>query len=261
MFAEIAKLFDSYNRIARVYPALLTLSPIAWYVIAFGNDFGSNVGKGVLGLLICSAALFLFSSVARFRGRAVEARLIAKWGGWPTTSLLRHRDKSIDPTTKSRYHAELSKICKTPLPDPSKESASPDECDGIYRSATKALIESRRGSEYKMVHDENASYGFRRNLYGMRPIAILVWSVVAALTIGTWWLLCEGIVSGTVAIEIFRRDLAWIAVTVLNIIYISMFSILVTENFVRQSAIAYAEALLRTLEPRPRQRTKTAEPS
>ena len=38
-----------------------------------------------------------------------------------------------------------------------------------------------------MLHRENASYGFRRNMLGLKPIAIAVAAMAALVTALGWW--------------------------------------------------------------------------
>ena len=56
----------------------------------------------------------------------------------------------------------------------------------MYASAVKWLQERCRGKAFPLVEKENAEYGFRRNLRGLKPIGItacLVALLISALAI------------------------------------------------------------------------------
>jgi hypothetical protein len=111
-------------------------------------------------------------------------------GRLATTKLLRHRDISIDAPTKARYHRALgNSVPGLKMPTPADELAHPETADAVYRSVTRRLAEARRGPNFPMISYENASYGFRRNMLGLKPIAIVLAFLVAVLTGLGWWLL------------------------------------------------------------------------
>jgi len=173
--SALTKLFDSYNRVARLYPALLALAPILCSAIVVFPSLVANIPRSTAAAFGLSCLAYFLASLARSRGKMIEERLLANWGGWPTTVMLRHRDNRIDPVTKARYHAALAALC----PDLTMPSAA-DE-----RSAPPVADE--RGPEYPMLHRENASYGFRRNMLGLKPIALAVAAIAALVTALGWW--------------------------------------------------------------------------
>src|SRR5580704_7425291 len=119
--------FDRYDWVARIFPAFLTMLPlIVLAFVLFPKTMSVNlsVSNTGLGLLFC-CMVYLFASVARFRGENVEPRLIQSWNGWPTTAMLRHHDITIDATTKARYHSALSALSHVPMPSAEQEAAAP----------------------------------------------------------------------------------------------------------------------------------------
>ena len=60
------------------------------------------------------------------------------------------------------------------LPTRQEEEADTAEADSVYVSATRALITKVRAKQkmFPRVQDENIHYGFWRNLYAMKPIAL-----------------------------------------------------------------------------------------
>lgn len=186
--SALANLFDPYNRVARLYPALLAIAPILCSTIVVFPSLVSNISRSTAAAFGLSCLAYFLASLARSRGKTIEERLLAKWGGWPTTVMLRHGDDRIDPVTKARYHAALATLCPDlTMPSAVDEQNAPSGADDIYRSATKRLIEMRRGPEYAMLHRENASYGFRRNMLGLKPIALVVAAIAALVTALGWW--------------------------------------------------------------------------
>lgn len=180
---DISKLFDSYSRQARLFPGLLTLFPIILTAIAwFPRLVTSSWGATLVTVATSCGLLYGLSVLSRSRGKKVEKRLLAEWGGWPTTIWLRHREEHLPPPVLARYHASFAK--NVPLfvtPSPEQERADPKAADAMYASAVKWLQERCRGKAYPLVEKENAEYGFRRNLLGLKPIGVA--ACLAALLI------------------------------------------------------------------------------
>jgi len=157
----LAKVTDSYERQARLYPALLAGLPV---IVMATVLYGSNSIVTAASTVAASCGgLYLLANIARERGRRLEPILFASWGGKPTTQLLRHRDRSIESPTKRRYHAFLSQMVNLEFPDEAKEEINPLQADEMYQSAVRWLLNHTRDqSKYKMIFDENIAYGFRR---------------------------------------------------------------------------------------------------
>lgn len=180
---DISKLFDSYSRQARLFPGLLTLFPIILTAIAwFPRLVTSSWGATLVTVATSCGLLYGLSVLSRSRGKKVEKRLLAEWGGWPTTIWLRHREENLPPPVLARYHTFFAR--NVPLfvaPSPEQERADPKAADAMYASAVKWLQERCRGKAYPLVEKENAEYGFRRNLRGLKPIGVA--ACLAALLI------------------------------------------------------------------------------
>ncbi len=248
-FDQILKAFDSYSRVARLYPALLAMGPLVWSALVVSPDLFSSWAKGTASVLVVSGFLYFFSSIARSRGKLEEERLTKLWGGWPSTIVLRHRDGTFDEFTKGRYHKALNKLCPDPpMPTVDEERDDPARADAIYRSATKCLIEARRDKKYGLLHGENASYGFRRNMLGLKPVAITIaFLAVVATLFG--WALFEGFptdISGFAkSIKTYPR---FPLLAVADAGYLVVWLIFINSRFVRQASDEYSIALFRTLE-------------
>lgn len=256
---NIHKLFDSYNRVARLYPALLSVAPLAWTIgVLHPEIVASDSIKLLISLLMLIGMLFLFASLARHRGKSIEKKLNAEWGGWCTTAYLRHRDDTLDKFTKHRYHEKLEKICggAFSMPKASEELLNPQDADEKYRSATRLLLESRRDPKYRLLIDELASYGFRRNLLGLKPVAVAM-SFIAILinALELFYVFPVNVELLPINIEsislfIYNVKEYWVLYTLIlgNILYLTVFLFFITSQFVRSAADEYAIALLRTLD-------------
>ena len=231
-------LFDGYHRVARVSPAVLTFLPVTWtsYLMLGGQQI-SAIGGGI-GLAATVALSYFAASFARSRGRAIEPQLISQLGARPTTILLRNRDPQIDATTKQRYHLALAESTRCLLPTADEEASNPEKADELYASAVTALSEARRGDDHKLILEELKSYGFRRNLLGLKPIALFV-SLGLAIGIGGWWYF--------LGFADWHRPLLSIA---FDIVYAIGFASVVTMSFVQEASFDYARALLRSLDRR-----------
>lgn len=225
---------DEYDLRARVLPAMLITLPVVTAVYVFLP--GARGLAGVIsGSVVEYSVLFLLARIARDRGKRIQESLYKKWGGKPTTAMLRHRDTRIDPLTKDRYKQTLSGLSLLSFPSETDEEGDPIRADQTYESAVRALIEKRRSKTYRLVFAENCNFGFVRNLLGLKLIglAVAVASLVAdgALIWRNW---------GNTS------DVQYVPVIVaIALIVLLLF---VTEPSARRTAEAYAEALLRTCE-------------
>ncbi len=162
---------DPYERKARVVPGLLVALPVLVpLVCVYGTEH--PVLTGVIGLLGGCGAIYALASVARGRGKKLEDKLVAKWGGMPTTIALRHRDKFLDSVSKQRYHTAITAKLGIAMPTVEEEAANPDKADDIYVGATKRLRELTR-SNRQLLLKENIAYGFHRNMLAMKPVGIV----------------------------------------------------------------------------------------
>jgi hypothetical protein len=170
---EIVSLFqDPYERKARAFPGLLVVLPL---LVAVGTTWGPRhpVLTSILGLLVSCGVIYTLASLVRDLGKAKEEALINKWGGMPTTLMLRHRDSTLEGGTKTIYHQLITQKLGIPMPTALEEGVNPEAADDAYRSAARALRGRTRGKEYSLLLKENTSYGFRRNMYGARRIGFL----------------------------------------------------------------------------------------
>ncbi len=238
--------FGSYGYRARLLPALLTILPIFLTIMMLYPSVYSGVGTAVGTLAVACGTLWFLASVARRRGRAVEARLVEKWGGLPTTSMLRHSDATLDGHTKQRYHGFLERqVPGLRLPTSHQEQSDRMDADSAYLSAVTWLLEHTRDeSRFPLIVAENTAYGFLRNLYGAKPLGIAL------------CLICMGMLAFVIASSrpqtISQVAGSHLLLGVLLVASLMCWLFFVTPASVQDASRAYARALLAACDAVPR---------
>ncbi|SFG79531.1 hypothetical protein [Methylobacterium gossipiicola] len=162
---------DRYDRNARLYPALLCILPVFAIVILWFPPAWTMIG-GLLSIAVTFGGIYLLAQVVRYRGRTVENRLGRRVGRAKTASLLCHNNNELPANSKLRYHAFLRKKGQ-PIPTHEEEQANPEAAYEAFRAAVDwLLIYTRPNAKASGLLSENISYGFRRNLLGLKPVAI-----------------------------------------------------------------------------------------
>ena len=233
----IGQVLDPYARQARLLPALISLLPAILLIMAWFP--ASWTIWGTIISVACSCGfIFLLAQIARDRGRRLEPELYKGWGGKPSVALLRHGDSRIDAHTKNRYRGFLaSKLKELTFPTPEEETANLSAADAIYESVTAWLLAQTRDTQkFALLFRENISYGFRRNLWGLKPVGIVIAFVSAAVS--TAVIIYQYHYGGNVpTVEVTSlTGLAWI----LGFVWI----FIITRVWVRVPADAYGSQLL-----------------
>lgn len=167
---ELADMFrDPYERKARGFPGLLMVLPV---LVAIASTWGTkhSIITGVVGLLISCGVIFALGNLARDLGKAKQDELVKAWGGMPTTWMLRHCDRTLEGGIKGIYHQLVTQKLGLEMPTAQEELADPVAADDVYGTAARMLRDMTRGKEYRLLLKENISYGFRRNMYGVRKL-------------------------------------------------------------------------------------------
>jgi len=231
------QVLDPYARQARLAPALIVLLPAILLIMVWFP--ASWTLWGVIISVACSCGLvLLLSQIARDRGKQREPELYAAWGGKPSVALLRHRDERINDNTKSRYLSFLkSKLPALIVPTPEEERANPKAADSAYESVTAWLLtQTRDTKKFSLLFRENISYGFRRNLWGLKALglatAILAASMSTAVIVYQY-----AFASKTPTPEI-------VIVTALSWLLSIFWIVVVTPSWVKIPADAYGTQLL-----------------
>lgn len=235
-------MFDIYSLKARVYPMVIVLIPLVvlgiFYSFEFNSVIHSLASLGLVGVLT-----YLFSQLGRDAGKRKEPALWKKWGGSPSVQLLRWRNSAIDVHTKKRYHEKLM-IANTVsfTPSPGEEQANPDAADQVYQSWCKFLIgQTRDTKKFNLLFKDNVSYGFRRNLWGLKPIALWLLSILA-LSNYLYWFIALGNYRPTVF------PVGWFYSEGVLLALMLFWLWAITTRWVRIPAEAYAERLLESID-------------
>ena len=130
----------------------------------------------------------------------MEAEVVNKTGaglGERSPERLTHGDITLAPGLRWQIEDWIG----YPLPTEQREEAYPSSADTKYEEVVASLREATRDmTKFPLVFAENANYGFRRNLWGLRPIgapiavglALVLW-ILLSLTIwgrpwpDPWW--------------------------------------------------------------------------
>ena len=139
------------------------------------------------------------------------------------------------------------------MPTEKEEAEDPGGADQHYIAATNFLLEKTRDkSKFPLVFAENVNYGYRRNLWGYRRYGILIavvaavcsWGIVFVSTdLGTWEAWSETVLKDPEPAVIIRM-----VGSIFNSAAIAFWVRVVTPEWVRVAADAYAQRLLASVE-------------
>lgn len=233
MKIDLNKGFDEYAFKAQVLPGAIYVLP-AIFITAFIADKLALVGT-VVTFCMSFGLIYLVAHIVRTNGKKLELKLSAKWGGMPTTIMLRHRTKQ-NKTLFTRRRSLLESLIGYKLPSKLMESRNPESADEEYIAATKILIAKVRSKKarFPRVSEENANYGFRRNLLALRTSAIvlLLASMIAIGAVG-YFVVINWQIGASLAILIG---------------FLFFWVFMVKPSWIRESGQDYAERLFDALE-------------
>lgn len=230
---------DAYSVQARQMPALLVALPVALTVWAWpaAHPLG---WQGLGGLIAAAGGMLLIAQIGGEMGKRREPKLYGKFGGRPSEQLLSFVH-APNRHVVQRRHDQLQKLMPhLHIPTEHEELADPYAAHKVYEACTTFLISKLRGTETgRLVFAENINYGFRRNLWGMRTIGLIL-AVAGSVILGLRLYLdltSHAYVSPLLPL-LFATNVA------LVLIWLA----LVRPDWVRTSANAYANRLLECLE-------------
>lgn len=195
-----------------------------------------------MGLIFVSSGLAtLVSHFGRDLGRRKETELFRMWGGVPTTRMLSYRFTRFDALTLGRYHTKLKILLPDlRIPDLADERTNPSRASEVYGSCTSFLREKTRDLKaFPLVFAENINFGFRRNLYGWKPIGL----IAASLGVVSCAFFTATHLRAELSVLLFGTAGAVVSVTLL---FLWLF--IIKPDWVRLAADAYAERLIRSLD-------------
>ena len=239
--------FDQYSLSARVRPALFIVLPIILTAYILFEPLRTLLGS-LLGILLTCGVVNFFANQMSSQGNVLQDKLFKKWGGAPTTLILRHSDNELDKYTKQRYREKLvSLVSNFKNVSERAERANPTDADQYYISAINYLREKTRDSEkYPLILKENMNYGFSRNLLAFKSTAITIILISLAIS-----LLIIVVTFKDKYVDINSLSLLspqYYVLVILHIIFLLFWCLMINETWVKVRAYAYAKRLLSSCE-------------
>ncbi|MCU7936850.1 MAG: hypothetical protein KZQ99_18585 [Candidatus Thiodiazotropha sp. (ex Dulcina madagascariensis)] len=235
---------DPYNRRARLQPALFTMLPVLLVGLLLYPDVETRAAT-FLSILAYFGGSILLTQLGRERGKKIEHELYDTWGGKPSVALVRHRDKRLNSLTKLRYRRFLQEnVPHFELPSREDEGENPTAADDMYQAATDWLLSKTRDkAKYHLIFEENMNYGYRRNLYALKPIALIL-----DFILGTYLFIVAAVRESFLADDILQSltqidSYIYIAFAVV-ILHVLAMIFIVIKAWVKTTADAYGQQLL-----------------
>lgn len=244
----VASFKDPYERKARLFPGLLVILPL---LISICCVFGPTqpIPTAVLTLVATAGGTFALASLSRSAGKRLEEKLVAKWGGMPTTIILRYRDNHYNRYTKQAYHQKLGHLSGIELPTAQEETVDPTDADERYEAVTAKLRGMTRGPDFPHLRRENIAYGFYRNALALKAQGIasaVLGILLSAFTANAFTLNPPYVAMANILHPGAPIALAMISDAVIAIAWLSF-----TQNGLRRVGFAYAERLFECLDSLP----------
>lgn len=228
-------LLDAYNRRARFEPAVLVALPLGLATLAW-FPAGAKAWALLWGFIAWSGGTTLLLNVARDSGKRKEPELFRRWGGKPSTRMLRHRDTANAALLRRRHEKLKQLLPSLRIPTAAQEAKDPAGADTAYESAVAFLIEKTRDTKvFDLLFAENCNYGFRRNLWGLKPTGI---SLATIGVVGTAALLIRNYMTGAALTPLS------IGCLTVNVLLLLGWIFWFTPDWIKIPADAYAERLL-----------------
>lgn len=227
---------DFYTFQTRLLPFFLVILPLALTLLTARPTQSLGLDT-VITLATSLGVTALFAQLGRDAGKRKESRLFQLWSGPPTSLLLSHQNSRLDRFTRARYQRKLeSLIAGLTFPTPEGEKQDPNHAFGVYQTCVNYLREKTRDRKrFPLIYAENVNYGFRRNLWAMKPAGLFtaMLGVVGSATFSyKHFTATENVfIVGFVAVAINCALLAW-------------WLLRINPNWVKLTAEAYAERLL-----------------
>jgi hypothetical protein len=179
----IPNVFDKYERVARVYPALILTSPA---IVAAATTMptlpSQTITNHAITAAVLLALLYALTHVVRAAGRKIEKSLWDSWGGPPSTRMMLWSNGMMSDQWKENAHAIVASALSLSLHSKKKEAHNLDDAKKLIADAfahVKTVLDLEKPDGKHQVH--NIEYGFARNLLGASfPIGVVV-CVLAAV--------------------------------------------------------------------------------
>jgi hypothetical protein len=180
-------LIDAYATQARVAPVVLALLPLLAAAGVVTSSLSLSWQKWPVAGLFATALTTLAAEVGRDRGKRLEGDLWRRWGGAPTTAGLRWAGNPYAVVAHRHVVVQKALGKEADLPTEAEEKKDPAAADMRYELAVHRLrMRTRDAKRFPLLKRENTSYGFRRNLFGLRGVGISSACIAVAMTAGVF---------------------------------------------------------------------------
>lgn len=230
---------DSYDRTARLKPALMLFLPVTLSIIALAP--GDILGwSAALAAIVQAGGSFILAQFIGDIGKRKEPQLFSQFGGRPTDRLLSHRD-APNRVTLALRHEKLQRLFPSiVVPTRESEERDPDAAVEVYSAYVEQLRNRTRNKEqFGGVFRELVHYGFRRNLWGVKAAG-------ASLAIAASVIVCTALFGFTSAHQ--NVGLIVPIVAVINIAMTCLWLFVITPTWVMRAARLYADRLVEALD-------------
>lgn len=230
---------DKYSLKARLYPMFILFLPLIAIGISYSIDIENYLN--ILTSIGISAALsYFFSNLGRDSDKRKEKELWDSWGGAPTQQIFSYDNDRIDQHTKDRYHRFM--LSRLPTKETIDFTVEQETVKEIHQSWTKYLItQTRDTKKFALLFKENTSYGFRRNLWGLKPFSLALICIC---------LIVNYLYSATNSnsINFLNYSVTFKVSESILVLLFLVWIFIIKKEWVKIPAFAYAERLLETID-------------
>lgn len=225
---------DRYDRNARLNPALILLLPAFLFVFVWFPAVWTQF-SAIAAFVVACGVLYALTRYVRTLGHSVERKLRARIGRLHTAALLSLADDRLSTSMKAKCRSYIEAHSGLTLPSVEQEESDPKSAADTRLVAVRWLLEhTRPTAAATLLLDENISYGFARNLLGLKPYGLVISGMVCLAS--AWWLLDTP--SGSTP---FFLGLILCGASFLVLLF---WLFLVTEKSVENASQVYAEKIL-----------------
>ncbi len=230
---------DTYSIKARLFPSILAIAPVLVLCLLSATWVDPGIPE-VVATMAVMVLFFAAANLARKLGRAKEAKIFADSGGRPFNPELTRSDSTLPAEQKNRYREFIALQLGVSAPTEADERLNIDKTRDFYNQAYTFLRESTRDQEkFNLLFNENISYGYHRNLLGLKAVGIAL--NLASLCIGAALIWLQ-----PPFVEISTGK--FIALCCLSALHLLYFSLAVNERAVLDASKTYARQLVLSTE-------------
>ncbi len=246
---ELEKIFDTYSLNARVKPAFFLVFPVVMTLFTLFEPSRSWGGAAITFIVFFGIISFAANQMST-KGNIIQEKLFIKWGGAPTTIVLRHSDYRLDTYTKSRYMGILEALIPNFTAISSEQEVSDSrKADEMYRTAGSYMREyTRDAKKYPLIFKENVAYGFSRNIRAFKWLGVTV--SVFSLGVSCFIIWYKYIKENSTPLLdlLFSIPFENTALVLVLVLITLLWLFMVTEKWVEVRAFSYSKALFSACE-------------